>query len=237
MALGRIAVLVSMLGAGCDALFRLGEVELPPGDPDAQVGQDGSSLCVEEHFDGTLAELAVKWNRTLEPGCTPNFVNNELQLPLPQNLDCFGRLKQRMRVSMVGASLEVHAVELLTATSNAEAWMALNVDELNYYEFYYNPTNLTTSVVVNNKAMFEVDETYDPLLHTYWRIEHRPNAVPAPTLAFRVSADRTNWIDLNEIPIVLPLDSLEIELGTGAYNGGVPTPQLSRFDDVIYCSP
>jgi len=230
MALCRLAL---VLLAGCDGLFRLGEVKL---DPTMQDGgtQDVASNCIAERFDGTPL---LRWDRKSDPGCLPTFLNEEVQMPLPANAACFAYLTRRMKVSMVGASVEVKAIELPTATENAEAWLSLVLDETNYYEMYYNPTNLSPAVVVDDTNLHQVDVTYEPSVHRYWRIEHRPNATPAPTIAFRVSPDGVMWNDINEIPVALPLDSLTIELGTGAYSGGVPTEQLSRFDDVIYCTP
>jgi hypothetical protein len=221
-------VLVALVIAGC------GRVSFDPLVVDASASTSDGSLdgsravtCTTEPFDTP----DVQWSFWADAGFGTMFSSGQLRFSIPPNSDGYTGVDLVPLRDFTGGRVTVEVPEV-AAGFNAEISVLLILDTANGYSISFSEGGIVFARRVNGVGDPAVIKGYNATSHRWWQIEH---VAATDTIEMATSPDGTAWTIQKTAAAGGPMTALTLELVSGSYLGGNPTPGIPRFDNLTYC--
>jgi len=191
---------------------------------------DASECSVIDSFADGVLGLTQRWTLNQSPPtCETTVEDDMLVLKLSPNVRNYAWVYSKSRYDLTGSAISVRVNSVVNGDDRVETYFSLRVDAYNMYFFDYSPGALTMQAWQDATDLNKSTIPYDPDAHRYWRIQDVGGAV-----GFFTSPDGREWTKRHEVPSVLDIRALDVELGAGA-DADALLPVGSRFDDVQVC--
>lgn len=193
-------------------------------------GAGGSSPCslsVQDDFnDGTLD--TVTWEKFSSPEISVSETNGSLVFDLlPMSTEgVWGVVETKGLHDLSGCTVTAQVPEIQTATSDAYTNLALSTGPA-WVEIVFFEGRLLFKSVIDDVHTEFATATYDPVQHAYWRIREMDG-----TTYWYTSPDGKQWNEQVSMPNPVPVEAMQVVVGTGTISAVAQSGGRARFDNV-----
>jgi hypothetical protein len=224
-----VVIALAIAGCGRVAFDPLASTDAGSMTDDAEGDGQKALTCTAESFDTP----DVQWTFWADAGFAAIFTNGQLQFTVPANTDGYAGIDLTPNREFRGGRLIVE-VPQVAAINNEEIAMLVRGSAGNSFGISFSEGGVVFQVTRNAAVDAMMTRGYDPVDHRWWKIEH---LVASNMLEFATSRDAATWTVQLTAAASVPVESVIIQLESGAYLGGNPSPGIPRFDNLTYCLP